>query len=67
MNAACPPPELLADMPLWRLLVLFDDVEREFGASTPTGRLIARLVKERLRGERSASHGKQTIGACHAG
>lgn len=36
-------------MPLWRLLVLLADIEREIGTGSPTARLIARLVSERLR------------------
>ena len=49
MNTTSTEPERLAEMPLWRLLVLLADIEREFGASTPTAHLIARLVDERLR------------------
>jgi hypothetical protein len=49
VNATHPPFERLAEMPLWRLLVLLADIEREIGAASPTARLIARLVSERLR------------------
>jgi hypothetical protein len=39
----------LDEMPLWRLLVLLADLEREVGASSPTARLVARLINERLK------------------
>ena len=45
------PPNRLSEMPLWRLLVLLADLEREIGAKSPTARLVARLVSERLRGD----------------
>ncbi len=50
MSTSDTSPERLADMPLWRLLVLLADVEREIGASSSTARVIARLVNEKLRG-----------------
>jgi hypothetical protein len=40
----------LAEMPLWRLLVLLADLEREAGPTSPDARLVARLIQERLRG-----------------
>jgi hypothetical protein len=49
MNVTPPSPARLAEMPLWRLLVLLADIEREIGPASPTARLIARLVSERLR------------------
>ncbi len=44
----------LEDLPLWRLLVELDDVERTVGADSPTARLLSRLIQERLRGQRGA-------------
>jgi hypothetical protein len=52
MNANSPATERLNDMPLWRLLVLLADLEREVGPSTPTARVVTRLINERLRGEK---------------
>jgi hypothetical protein len=58
----------LTEMPLWRLLVLLADAEREIGPSCPTSRLIARLVNERLRGGvPSASNSANEKGVRHAG
>src|SRR5206468_2409244 len=49
MKTAQPPPDRLAEMPLWRLLVLLADIEREIGAASPTARVLTRLINERLR------------------
>jgi hypothetical protein len=38
----------LSDWPLWRLLVELHDSERYNGADSPTTRVLARLVSERL-------------------
>jgi hypothetical protein len=40
----------LSDLPLWRLLVALDDVERTTGADSPTARILARAIRDRLRG-----------------
>jgi hypothetical protein len=58
-----PPPERLAEMPLWRLLVLLADIEREVGASSPTARVITRLIRDRLRHttESSAADGRKAV------
>ena len=52
-----PPPSIdrIEDMPLWRLLVLLDDLEREVGPSSSTTRQVARLVQERLKTGRAVS------------
>jgi hypothetical protein len=42
-----PPPDL-SDIPLWRLFVLLDDLEREQGATSPAARRVAAEVSERL-------------------
>jgi hypothetical protein len=55
MTATESTPERLDEMPLWRLLVLLNDLEREVGPASPTSRLVARLVSERLRGEPAAT------------
>jgi hypothetical protein len=47
-------PQGLSSLPLWRLLVELDDVERAVGADSPTARLLARLIQERLRQGRAA-------------
>jgi hypothetical protein len=44
----CPDPRL-SDLPLWRLLVALDDVERAVGPQSQTARTLARAVQERLR------------------
>jgi hypothetical protein len=64
MSQIAPAPERLADMPLWRLLVLLNDLEREVGASSPTARLVARLVNERLRGDGPSA--AERMGGRHA-
>ena len=53
MSAATPIPCRLRDLPLWRLLVLLDDAEREVGPDSPTVKLIARVVKDRPKKERT--------------
>lgn len=40
---------LLSDLPLWRLLVALDDAERTAGSDSPTARVLARVVLEKLR------------------
>ncbi len=45
------PHRRLSDMPLWRLLVALDDAERTVGADSPTARVLARAVREKLRQE----------------
>ncbi len=42
----------LSDLPLWRLLVALDDAERTVGADSSTARTLARIIQERLRGQR---------------
>ena len=44
-----PGPLRLSELPLWRLLVALDDAERVAGANSPTARVLARAVQERLR------------------
>jgi hypothetical protein len=39
----------LSDLPLWRLLVALDDAERTVGADSPTARVLARAIQDRLR------------------
>lgn len=41
-------PADLSEYPLWRLLVMLDDLEREVGASAPSARAVAREVAGRL-------------------
>lgn len=41
-------PLTLNDWPLWRLLVELHDAERCYGSDSPTARVLARLVRERL-------------------
>jgi hypothetical protein len=47
-----PRPARLSDLPLWRLLVALDDAERTTGPDSPTTRVLARHVQERLRADR---------------
>jgi hypothetical protein len=44
------PQPKLNDWPLWRLLVELHDAERSCGADSPTVRVLARIVRERLAG-----------------
>jgi hypothetical protein len=39
----------LASMPLWRLLVAFDDAERCHGPKSPTVKALAEAVQNRLK------------------
>jgi hypothetical protein len=41
-------PDDLDDWPLWRLIVLLDDLEREHGAASLRARTVARAVAKRL-------------------
>jgi hypothetical protein len=43
-------PLKLNDWPLWRLLVELHDAERCYGPDSPSARVLARLVRERLAG-----------------
>lgn len=45
---------LLSDLPLWRLIVLLDDLERTVGADSETARTVARLIRERMTTESPA-------------
>jgi hypothetical protein len=47
-------PRRLRDLPLWRLLVALDDAERTTGPNSPTTRVLARHVRERLREDQQA-------------
>ena len=47
MNATAPLNDL-SETPLWRLIVLLDDLERERGADSPEARRIARAIADRL-------------------
>lgn len=49
MNAAGSGRDGLRELPLWRLLVLLHDAEREAGANSSTVRVLARLVQDKLR------------------
>jgi hypothetical protein len=49
MNRESPLHQRLIDLPLWRLLVALDDAERVDGADSPTARVLARAIQERLR------------------
>lgn len=51
MDASIPTPERLSAWPLWRLLVLLADVERDVGASSSTANAVARIVNQKLRDE----------------
>lgn len=48
MQHAAPVPRI-ADLPLWRLIVLLDDAERTIGPGSETARTIVRVLRERLR------------------
>src|SRR5881397_3022459 len=38
----------LADIPLWRLLVMLHDAERTVGSDSQTARTLARIIRERM-------------------
>jgi hypothetical protein len=61
MNAKTPS-NRLNDLPLWRLLVALDDAERTAGPDSPTARVLARTIQERLQGER---HKPERQGGSH--
>ncbi len=52
----------LSELPLWRLLVALDDAERTVGPGSPTARVLARAVQERLRQRRGDSHPENESG-----
>lgn len=47
----------LSDFPLWRLIVLLDDLERTVGPDCQTARSVARIVRERLATETAPQQG----------
>jgi hypothetical protein len=47
-----PPRTRLKDEPLWKLLVMLDDVERSLGPGSDTARCFVRLIEDRMRQER---------------
>jgi hypothetical protein len=49
MRRATNSPHRLTDLPLWRLIVALDDAERTAGPDSPTARVLARAIQERLR------------------
>jgi hypothetical protein len=59
MNPATPFVMRISDLPLWRLLVALDDAERTLGADSPTARMLARHVRERLRQEPPEPDGRR--------
>ena len=61
MRDATPTQPELESLPLWRLLVELDDAERSFGADSTTVRVLARLVQERLRGQRQTPAGVKEV------
>jgi hypothetical protein len=50
MTTATHPPRL-ADLPLWRLIVLLDDAERTLGPTSETARTVARIIRDRVGSE----------------
>lgn len=44
-------PATLADLPLWRLIILLDDAERTLGPSSETARAIAHALQGRMAAE----------------
>lgn len=52
----------LSDLPLWRLLVALDDAERTVGPNSPTARILARAVQDRLRQRPDTSNSEAEIG-----
>jgi hypothetical protein len=42
----------LTHWPLWRLIAELDEAERFLGPSSDTAKILARALRERLRGER---------------
>jgi hypothetical protein len=41
-------PADLSELPLWRLIILLDDIERSQGASCPAAKAVAQVVSDRL-------------------
>ena len=48
-----PRPIQLGDLPIWRLIVAIEDAERTSGADSPTVRVLARELADRLRSNRT--------------
>jgi hypothetical protein len=61
MNTTPPFYPKLSELPLWRLLVALDDAERTAGPHSSTARTLARVVQERLRGERPTRTPRQEV------
>lgn len=59
---SCPATPKLSDVPLWRLLVMLDDVERAAGGESESARILSSEIQRRLRGERAAPQ-KEVAGA----
>jgi hypothetical protein len=51
-----PTPTHLSELPLWRLIVALDDAERTVGTDSPTARVLARAIQDRLRTQRGDRH-----------
>jgi len=44
----------LSDLPLWRLLVCLDDIERTAGPDSETAKALSRIILARLRGRKTS-------------
>jgi hypothetical protein len=53
----------LRDLPLWRLLVALHDTELAAGADSESARLLAKLIRERLRGEEDRNEAQEELHA----
>jgi hypothetical protein len=52
----------ISDLPLWRLIVLLDDLERTVGPHSATARAVARIIRERMAYE-TANEGPEAASA----
>lgn len=64
-NTANESPQL-ADIPLWRLLVYLDDIERSIGAESESAQLLAAEIQRRLRSGHHVNGSAKRKGAIHA-
>jgi len=61
MNAR---PATLSEWPLWRLIVELHDVERFYGADSPTARILASTIQKRLLDANENAHADNEAKRC---
>ncbi len=52
----------LSELPLWRLIIALDDVERTVGPDSGTARALAHTIRQKMRQELSDPASKTEVG-----